>query len=249
MICCSNFHSWGFLLFSPRSSFLSHSCITSLPVVAHCVLNFRYYYYRYSRAFHWRPNTRSCTQNWEKSKQETVDVVSIEEKRSCAEQWRVSKWEGKRVRESETQRVREWEWEWDTDKERRGERVKREINVGWFGWSLLRLLLSFPSLLLPPSLFPPSSLSLPLSSAPQFLFHGSRADAYDIIFSEGLDHRVAQLSGAIGAGVYFAENSSTSNAYVTQGGGKRKMMLCRVTCKWHCLRCCHCCFDRCYCCR
>ena len=32
----------------------------------------------------------------------------------------------------------------------------------------------------------------------KFLFHGSRADAYHIILKEGLDHRVAQLSGAIG---------------------------------------------------
>jgi hypothetical protein len=32
----------------------------------------------------------------------------------------------------------------------------------------------------------------------KFLFHGSRRDAYDIILREGLDHRVAELGGAIG---------------------------------------------------
>jgi len=64
----------------------------------------------------------------------------------------------------------------------------------------------------------------------QFLFHGSRNDAYDTIVKEGLDHRVAALGGAIGAGIYFAPSSSTSSGYLGGGNAKKKKMLyCRVT--------------------
>jgi poly [ADP-ribose] polymerase 7/11/12/13 len=64
-----------------------------------------------------------------------------------------------------------------------------------------------------------------------FLFHGSRVDAYDIILKDGLDHRVANLGGAIGAGIYFAPSSGTSAGYVsgTKKGHAKKMMYCRVT--------------------
>lgn len=67
-------------------------------------------------------------------------------------------------------------------------------------------------------------------------------DAYEIILKEGLDHRVANLGGAIGAGmhrtieitqykgIYFATSSQTSTGYVPNSGrGKAKMLLCRVT--------------------
>lgn len=73
----------------------------------------------------------------------------------------------------------------------------------------------------------------------KFLFHGSRGDAYGAIMSEGFDFRLAQLTGAIGAGIYcriftefshssVAESSGTSSAYVS-GGSTKKMLLCRVT--------------------
>jgi poly [ADP-ribose] polymerase 7/11/12/13 len=60
-------------------------------------------------------------------------------------------------------------------------------------------------------------------------FHGSRANAYDIILKDGFDHRVANMGGAYGAGIYFAHNSVTSNGYVAAGTfNKRKMLYCRV---------------------
>jgi hypothetical protein len=63
----------------------------------------------------------------------------------------------------------------------------------------------------------------------KYAFHGSRANAYDVILKEGFDHRVANMSGAYGAGVYFAHNSATSNGYVANTHfGKRKMLYCRV---------------------
>eukprot|EP01114_Cavostelium_apophysatum_P012700 TRINITY_DN2902_c0_g1_i1.p1 TRINITY_DN2902_c0_g1~~TRINITY_DN2902_c0_g1_i1.p1 ORF type:complete len:612 (-),score=194.07 TRINITY_DN2902_c0_g1_i1:8-1843(-) len=60
------------------------------------------------------------------------------------------------------------------------------------------------------------------------LFHGSRNDAYDIILKEGLDFRVANLGGSIGAGIYFATNSATSSGYVAANGYSKKMLVCRV---------------------
>jgi len=63
-----------------------------------------------------------------------------------------------------------------------------------------------------------------------FLFHGSRNDAYDIIIKDGMDHRVANLSGAFGAGIYFAPASSTSSGYVSGSNkGNHRMLYCRVT--------------------
>jgi hypothetical protein len=60
-------------------------------------------------------------------------------------------------------------------------------------------------------------------------FHGSRANAYDIILKDGFDHRVANMGGSYGAGIYFAHNSVTSNGYVAPGTfNKRKMLYCRV---------------------
>jgi len=64
----------------------------------------------------------------------------------------------------------------------------------------------------------------------QNLFHGSRNDAYDTILKDGLDHRVANLGGSIGAGIYFATSSGTSSGYVTGSKfGAKKMLYCRVT--------------------
>jgi len=59
------------------------------------------------------------------------------------------------------------------------------------------------------------------------VFHGSRANAYDIILKEGFDHRVAHMGGAFGAGIYFAESSQTSSGYVA-AASHRKMLFCRV---------------------
>jgi poly [ADP-ribose] polymerase 7/11/12/13 len=54
-------------------------------------------------------------------------------------------------------------------------------------------------------------------------------DAYDTILKDGLDFRVANLGGSIGAGIYFGIHSSTSNGYVVANGHYKKMLYCRVT--------------------
>jgi len=63
------------------------------------------------------------------------------------------------------------------------------------------------------------------------LWHGSRNDAYETILKEGFDHRVANLGGAIGAGIYFGVSSGTSNGYVVSSNWRntKKMLYCRVT--------------------
>jgi len=63
----------------------------------------------------------------------------------------------------------------------------------------------------------------------QLVFHGSRNDAYDIILKSGFDHRVANMGGAIGAGVYFGVNSSVSSGYIPGKSGWKKMLYCRLT--------------------
>lgn len=40
------------------------------------------------------------------------------------------------------------------------------------------------------------------------LFHGSHANNIPVILKDGFDHRVANMGGAMGAGVYFSPNSS-----------------------------------------
>jgi len=62
----------------------------------------------------------------------------------------------------------------------------------------------------------------------KYAFHGSRNDAYAIILKEGFDHRVANMGGAIGAGVYFAHSSATSAGYVGNNGMYKKMLFCFV---------------------
>jgi len=80
-----------------------------------------------------------------------------------------------------------------------------------------------------------------------FLFHGSKTNAYDLITRDGFDHRVADLNGALGAGSYFAVSASYSHSYIpavnnnNNVGGRRnkrrnnnnyraeyKMLYCRV---------------------
>eukprot|EP01102_Stenamoeba_stenopodia_P006112 TRINITY_DN1688_c0_g1_i2.p1 TRINITY_DN1688_c0_g1~~TRINITY_DN1688_c0_g1_i2.p1 ORF type:complete len:479 (+),score=146.42 TRINITY_DN1688_c0_g1_i2:199-1635(+) len=41
-------------------------------------------------------------------------------------------------------------------------------------------------------------------------FHGSRSNAYNTIVNEGFDHRLANLNGALGAGIYFSDQASYS---------------------------------------
>jgi len=45
------------------------------------------------------------------------------------------------------------------------------------------------------------------------LFHGADKETLKIIVQEGLDHRVSNLNGALGAGAYFAQSSSYSDSY------------------------------------
>jgi len=63
----------------------------------------------------------------------------------------------------------------------------------------------------------------------QWLYHGSRAGAYDTILKDGFDIRVASMSGAYGAGIYFATAASTSRAYCTTlPNGNMAMLICKV---------------------
>jgi len=62
----------------------------------------------------------------------------------------------------------------------------------------------------------------------RYLFHGSKTNAYDVIIKDGFDHRVSNMNGALGAGIYFASDSSTSQTYVTRYGNQRRMLYCRV---------------------
>jgi len=65
-----------------------------------------------------------------------------------------------------------------------------------------------------------------------YLFHGSAVANIPIILTEGLDFRVSNMGGAIGAGIYFAETASTSSGYVQTQFGKNtqgsQMLLCKV---------------------
>jgi len=49
----------------------------------------------------------------------------------------------------------------------------------------------------------------------KLLYHGTVNQYFDQIVKEGLDPRLAKLSGAIGVGVYFAESPKTSLPYVS----------------------------------
>lgn len=62
------------------------------------------------------------------------------------------------------------------------------------------------------------------SNPERWLFHGSRTNAYDTIKKEGFDARVANLNGAIGAGVYFSSDLTTSLGY----SSNNKLLYCRV---------------------
>lgn len=61
-----------------------------------------------------------------------------------------------------------------------------------------------------------------------YFFHGTKVNRVDVIVSQGLDCRLA-MSGRVGCGVYGAERSSKSAAYVDQNSnGESKMFLIRM---------------------
>jgi len=62
----------------------------------------------------------------------------------------------------------------------------------------------------------------------QHLFHGSKTNAYDLIVRDGFDHRVSNMTGMLGAGIYFATEANTSNSYVTRNNTNKRMLYCRV---------------------
>jgi len=59
-----------------------------------------------------------------------------------------------------------------------------------------------------------------------FLFHGTKNETIDKIIAEGFDERFAEEAGMYGPGIYFAENSSKANQYVScpncDGGAIKK---------------------------
>jgi hypothetical protein len=50
-----------------------------------------------------------------------------------------------------------------------------------------------------------------------YLFHGFRADCKDSIVRTGLDNRLGEKEGLLGAGIYTAERSTKSDAYTGKG--------------------------------
>ena len=62
-----------------------------------------------------------------------------------------------------------------------------------------------------------------------FLFHGTKSNIVDFIIQQGFEERIAKDEGIFGAGIYFAENSSKSDEYITpDSNGLCKLFLCRV---------------------
>ena len=60
------------------------------------------------------------------------------------------------------------------------------------------------------------------------LFHGTKRAGLNAILSQGMDERVC-VSGLYGAGLYFAENSSKSDAYMSPAeDGLCDLLICRV---------------------
>jgi len=61
------------------------------------------------------------------------------------------------------------------------------------------------------------------------LFHGTKSNIVDFIIQQGFEERIAKDEGTFGAGIYFAENSSKSDEYITpDSNGFCKLFLCRV---------------------
>jgi len=47
------------------------------------------------------------------------------------------------------------------------------------------------------------------------LFHGTDSETIELILQSGFDERYSSVNGMFGPGIYFAENSSKSNQYVS----------------------------------
>lgn len=64
----------------------------------------------------------------------------------------------------------------------------------------------------------------------KLLFHGAPVNIIQSIVKEGFDIRVANYSGALGVGTYFAVNASYSHSYSTKMGCNSviEMLVCRV---------------------
>jgi hypothetical protein len=63
----------------------------------------------------------------------------------------------------------------------------------------------------------------------RFLYHASRTNATETILRDGFDHRVSNLNGRLGAGIYFAASSGTSMNYLPSAHATQTMMVCRCT--------------------
>ena len=73
----------------------------------------------------------------------------------------------------------------------------------------------------------PSGARVDKQSNEHLLFHGTKPDAVSTLCNRGFDEHVGSLAGFLGAGCYFAENSSKSDEYVPPGA-KQYMFLSRV---------------------
>jgi hypothetical protein len=62
----------------------------------------------------------------------------------------------------------------------------------------------------------------------KMLYHGTSLTAIDGIVNGGLDNRLSKLTGANGAGVYFAKSPITSLHYLDIEAEKLKMLICRA---------------------
>jgi len=73
------------------------------------------------------------------------------------------------------------------------------------------------------------SLQLHPQANEVFLFHGTKSNKIDFIIQQGFEERIANEAGIFGAGIYFSENSSKSDEYITpDSNGLCKIILSRV---------------------
>lgn len=62
----------------------------------------------------------------------------------------------------------------------------------------------------------------------KWLYHATNASYINCIKKEGLDPRLAKMTGSIGVGVYFSRSSATTINYVRKEDAVQKMLYCRV---------------------
>jgi hypothetical protein len=60
------------------------------------------------------------------------------------------------------------------------------------------------------------------------LYHGTNSDHIQNIVKEGLDHRLAKMTGLIGVGVYFAEKPKEAINYAFSNTQEKHLLVCRV---------------------